>query len=37
ELATALGRPIGKVMATLVDLEFKGRVTSFPGGLFRPG
>lgn len=37
ELAVALGRPIGKVMATLVDLEFKGRVTSFPGGLFRPG
>ncbi|MCM1028818.1 MAG: DNA-processing protein DprA [Pseudoflavonifractor sp.] len=36
DIALALNRPVGKVMATLVDLEFKGRVTSFPGGLYRP-
>lgn len=37
EIAIALNRPIGKMMASLVDLEFKGRVTAFPGGLYRPG
>lgn len=37
EIALALNRPVGKVMASLVDLEFKGRVTAFPGGLYRPG
>lgn len=37
EIAIALGRPVGKVMAALVELEFKGRVTAFPGGLYRPG
>ncbi len=36
EIAIALDKPIGKVMAALVDLEFKGLVTSFPGGLYRP-
>lgn len=36
EIAIAVGKPVGKVMAALVDLEFKGLVTSFPGGLYRP-
>lgn len=35
EIAIALGRPVGRVMASLVDLEFNGRVTPFPGGLYR--
>ncbi len=36
EIALALGQPIGKIMAALVDLEFKGRAIAFPGGLYRP-
>ncbi len=36
EIAIALGLSVGKVMAALIDLEFKGRVTAFPGGLYRP-
>ena len=37
EIAIATGMPVGKIMASLVELEFKGRVTAFPGGLYRPG
>lgn len=37
DIAIDLGMSVGKVMAALVDLEFKGRVTAFPGGLYRPG
>lgn len=35
EIAIALGRNVGRVTASLVDLEFKGLVTAFPGGLYR--
>ncbi len=37
EIALALGQPIGKIMAALVDLEFKGRAIAFPGGSLPTG
>lgn len=34
ELSVAVGIPIGKLMAVMVDMEFKGLVTAIPGGRY---
>ena len=35
-MAVELNRPIASLSATLVELEFKGCVITFPGGVYRP-
>lgn len=35
QLCIALNVPIGKLMALLVDMEFKGLIINYPGGLYR--
>lgn len=34
ELAATLGMPMSKVLSTLIELEFKGALLSYPGGNF---
>ena len=34
-LTMALGAPVSKVMGLLIDMEFKGLVTAYPGGNYR--
>lgn len=35
QLAIALSRPVSRLMADLVDLEFCGKVISLPGNIYR--
>ena len=35
QLTIALGMPVSKAMALLIDMEFKGMVLTFPGGKYR--
>ena len=36
ELSVAAGMPVGKLMAVMIDMEFRNLVISIPGGRYRP-
>ncbi len=35
QLCVALNYPIARLMALLIDMEFKGLILTFPGGRYR--
>nr|WP_303428877.1 hypothetical protein [uncultured Muribaculum sp.] len=35
EMCVTLGIPISRLMTTLIDMEFKGIIITYPGGKYR--